>query len=59
MVIWFPSCNVRSKCECAHIMQVGMTLVVRPYVYHYRYTVESLNKGHFGNNINSSGLSTV
>ena len=25
----------------------------------FRYTVESPNKGHFGTNINSSGLSTV
>ena len=26
--------NVRSKCEYAHTVQVGMVLVVRPYVNH-------------------------
>ena len=26
---------------------------------HCMYTVESPNKGHFGTNINSSGLSTI
>ena len=34
IVIWFPLRNVRNKCECAHAMQVGMLLVVRPYVHH-------------------------
>ena len=34
MVIWFPLRNVRSKCECAHTLRVGMVLVVRPYVHH-------------------------
>ena len=32
MVIRFPLRNVRSKCESAHTMRVGMVLVVRPYV---------------------------
>ena len=34
-VSWFPLRNVRSKYECAHTIQVGMVLVVRPYVYIY------------------------
>ena len=34
IVIWFPLRNVRSKCECAHTVRVGMVLVVRPYIYH-------------------------
>ena len=33
-VIWFPLHKVRSKCECAHTIRVGMVLVVRPYVHH-------------------------
>ena len=32
--ISFPLRNVRSKCECAHTMRVGMVLIVRPYIYH-------------------------
>ena len=38
IVIWFPLCNVRNKCECAHTMRVGMVLVVRPYVHHIIYS---------------------
>ena len=30
--------NVRSKCECAHTMQVGKVLVVRSYVTIYVYS---------------------
>ena len=33
----FPRHSVRNKSECAHTMQVGMLLVVRPYV-HYIYS---------------------
>ena len=36
--------NVRSKCECAHTMQVGMVLVVMLYVP-YTY-IELKNKFH-------------
>ena len=34
IVIWFPLCTVRNKCECAHTMRVGMVLVVRPYIHY-------------------------
>ena len=33
MIIWFPLHNVRSKCECAHTMRVGMILVVRLHMH--------------------------
>ena len=52
MVIWFPPCNVRSKCECAHTVRVGMALVVRSYVHHI-YIVTNIQalegEGTYGN----------
>ena len=55
-VNWFPLCNVRNKCECAHTMQVGMVLVVRPFV-HYIYcdkhtrTCDEIKEAHLAHQL--------
>ena len=45
IVIWFPLCIVRNKCECAHIMQVGMvtgcqTIHTHINIYSNKHTSE-------------------
>ena len=42
-------------CEIYHVQYIFIRYCE---IYHVQYTVESPNKGHFGTNINSSGLST-